>query len=81
MLPGVHAAAPRPPDVKQAVIDWWEPILADCYGATEGPNTYVRDRFAHYKALRTLDFVDELPRLATWNLAERKLQERYSEAH
>lgn len=32
----VHAAAPCPPDVKQAMIDWWGPILVEYYGATEG---------------------------------------------
>lgn len=32
----VHAAAPCPPDVKDAMIDWWGPILAEYYGATEG---------------------------------------------
>ncbi|MGB8206190.1 MAG: acyl-CoA synthetase [Mycobacterium sp.] len=32
----VHAAAPCPPDVKDAMITWWGPILAEYYGATEG---------------------------------------------
>lgn len=32
----VHAAAPCPPDVKDAMINWWGPILAEYYGATEG---------------------------------------------
>jgi fatty-acyl-CoA synthase len=32
----IHAAAPCPPDVKQAMIDWWGPILVEYYGATEG---------------------------------------------
>ncbi|GAB3075067.1 acyl-CoA synthetase [Nocardioides zeae] len=31
----VHAAAPCPPEVKQAMIDWWGPILLEYYGATE----------------------------------------------
>ncbi|GAA1483168.1 acyl-CoA synthetase [Gordonia sinesedis] len=31
----IHAAAPCPPDVKQAMIDWWGPILVEYYGATE----------------------------------------------
>lgn len=39
--------------------------------------TYVRDRIAHYKAPRTVDFVDELPRLATGKLAKRKLIDKY----
>jgi long-chain acyl-CoA synthetase len=32
----VHAAAPCPPDAKDAMIDWWGPILVEYYGATEG---------------------------------------------
>jgi long-chain acyl-CoA synthetase len=34
---------------------------------------YVRDRIAHYKAPRSVDFVNELPRLATGKLAKRLL--------
>jgi fatty-acyl-CoA synthase len=41
---------------------------------------YVRDRIAHYKAPRSVDFVDELPRLATGKLAKRLLIDRYLEA-
>lgn len=33
-----HAAAPCPPDVKQAMIDWWGPVIVELYGGTEtGP--------------------------------------------
>ncbi len=32
----VHAGAPCPPDVKDAMIDWWGPILVEYYGSTEG---------------------------------------------
>ncbi|MEU7812808.1 acyl-CoA synthetase [Pseudonocardia sp. NPDC049154] len=32
----VHAAAPCPVDVKQAMIDWWGPILVEYYAGTEG---------------------------------------------
>jgi fatty-acyl-CoA synthase len=32
----IHAAAPCPPDVKQAMIDWWGPILVEYYASTEG---------------------------------------------
>ncbi|MER7411444.1 acyl-CoA synthetase [Streptomyces cacaoi] len=32
----VHAAAPCPPDVKQAMIDWWGPVLVEYYSSTEG---------------------------------------------
>lgn len=31
----IHAAAPCPPDVKQAMIDWWGPIIHEYYAATE----------------------------------------------
>jgi long-chain acyl-CoA synthetase len=37
----VHAAAPCPPDVKDAMIDWWGPLLVEYYGATEGHGTTV----------------------------------------
>lgn len=31
----VHAAAPCPPEVKRAMIDWWGPILVEYYSSTE----------------------------------------------
>jgi long-chain acyl-CoA synthetase len=37
----VHAAAPCPPDVKDAMIKWWGPILVEYYGATEGHGVTV----------------------------------------
>ncbi|MGW0036997.1 acyl-CoA synthetase [Gordonia sp. NPDC003376] len=37
----VHAAAPCPPDVKQAMIDWWGPILVEYYSATEQHGTTI----------------------------------------
>lgn len=30
-----HAAAPCPPDIKRAMIDWWGPIIVEYYGGTE----------------------------------------------
>jgi long-chain acyl-CoA synthetase len=39
---------------------------------------YVRGRIAHYKAPRSIDFVDELPRTPTGKLVKRKLVERYT---
>jgi long-chain acyl-CoA synthetase len=36
MRVAIHAAAPCPPEVKQAMIDWWGPILYEYYGSTEG---------------------------------------------
>lgn len=32
----IHAAAPCPVQVKEAMIDWWGPIILEYYGATEG---------------------------------------------
>ncbi len=32
----IHAAAPCPVQVKEAMIDWWGPIIYEYYGATEG---------------------------------------------
>lgn len=36
----VHAGGPCAPDAKQAMLDWWGPIIAEYYGGTEtGPLT------------------------------------------
>jgi long-chain acyl-CoA synthetase len=32
----VHGAAPCPPEVKRAVLDWWGPIVHEYYGSSEG---------------------------------------------
>ncbi|QDW37954.1 AMP-binding protein [Bradyrhizobium sp. KBS0727] len=38
----VHAAAPCPPDVKQAMMNWWGPVIHEYYGSTEsGAVTYA----------------------------------------
>jgi long-chain acyl-CoA synthetase len=42
--------------------------------------TYVRERLAHFKTPRSVDFVDELPRSATGKLVKRTLKARYVEA-
>jgi long-chain acyl-CoA synthetase len=31
----MHAAAPCPPDVKRAMIEWWGPVIYEFYGSTE----------------------------------------------
>jgi long-chain acyl-CoA synthetase len=31
----VHAAAPCPPQIKRAMIEWWGPVINEYYGATE----------------------------------------------
>lgn len=39
----VHAAAPCPPHIKQAMIDWWGPIIDEYYGSSEGAGiTFIR---------------------------------------
>jgi len=43
----VHAAAPCPPDVKQAIINWWGPVVHEYYGSTEsGAVTYATPKDA-----------------------------------
>jgi long-chain acyl-CoA synthetase len=37
----IHGAAPCPVHVKQAIIDWWGPVLVEYYAATEGVGTFV----------------------------------------
>jgi long-chain acyl-CoA synthetase len=31
----IHGAAPCPPEIKQAMIAWWGPIISEYYGSTE----------------------------------------------
>ena len=38
---------------------------------------YARERIAHYKCPRSVDFVDELPRLPTGKLYKRILKDKY----
>jgi fatty-acyl-CoA synthase len=59
-------------------------VVQPAPGVTPGPElaaellTYVRDRIAHYKAPRSVDFVSELPRTPTGKLVKRRLKERYA---
>jgi long-chain acyl-CoA synthetase len=52
-------------------------------GIDPGPETeralieYVRERIAHYKAPRSVDFVSELPRLENGKIYKRLLRDRY----
>jgi fatty-acyl-CoA synthase len=41
---------------------------------------YLRDRIAHYKVPRAIDFIDEMPRLPTGKLYKRVLRDRYADA-
>jgi len=43
--------------------------------------SFARARIAHFKAPRTVDFVDELPRLPTGKLYKRLLRDRYWAGH
>jgi long-chain acyl-CoA synthetase len=46
----VHAAAPCPPDVKQAMMKWWGPVIHEYYGSTEsGAVTYAAPEDAQRK--------------------------------
>ncbi len=38
----VHAAAPCPVPVKEAMIEWWGPVLMEYYAGTEGGGTVIR---------------------------------------
>ena len=38
----VHAAAPCPIPVKEAMIEWWGPALVEYYAGTEGGGTLIR---------------------------------------
>ena len=41
---------------------------------------FCRERIAHFKCPRSIDFADELPRLPTGKLLKRKLRDQYREA-
>ncbi|MBL7499354.1 acyl-CoA synthetase [Frankia sp. CNm7] len=58
-------------------------VVEPAPGVEPGPDVadeliaFVRDRIAHYKAPRGVDFVDELPRTPTGKLRKGVLRERY----
>ncbi|MBM3692696.1 MAG: acyl-CoA synthetase [Actinobacteria bacterium] len=37
----VHAAAPCPPEIKRAMLEWWGPVIDEYYAASEGGGTIV----------------------------------------
>jgi len=51
MVHAVHGAAPCPVHVKQAMIDWWGPVLEEYYSGTEGiGSTAITSReWLHHK--------------------------------
>jgi long-chain acyl-CoA synthetase len=65
----VHGAAPCPPAVKRAMIDWWGPIIYEYYGSTEtgGPVAYCNSQewlehegtVGHALGISTLKILDE----------------------
>lgn len=61
-------------------------IVQPPHGVEAGPALeqelieYVRDRIAHYKAPKSVDFLDELPRTPTGKLLKRTLRRRYETA-
>ncbi|MET9088362.1 acyl-CoA synthetase [Streptomyces sp. NPDC004237] len=61
-------------------------VVTPADGAAAGPDleqrliAFVRDRIAHYKAPRTVDFVDQLPRTPTGKLLKSRLRDRYLRA-
>ncbi|KQT89389.1 acyl-CoA synthetase [Marmoricola sp. Leaf446] len=58
-------------------------VVRPAEDATPGPDLeaeligYVRERIAHLKAPRSVDFVDSLPRTPTGKLVKRRVRERY----
>lgn len=39
----IHAAAPCPPEVKRAMIEWWGPVIYEYYAATESNGLTIID--------------------------------------
>jgi fatty-acyl-CoA synthase len=62
--------------------EWGEAVLAVVVPAGDVPAheliAYARERLAHFKCPRRVEFVDTLPRNATGKLLERVLRERYT---
>ena len=60
-------------------------VVVPAADTTAGPElereliAHCRGRIAHYKCPRSVDFVDELPRLPTGKLLKRKLRDRYED--
>ncbi|MQA83923.1 MAG: AMP-binding protein [Streptosporangiales bacterium] len=41
MRAAIHSAAPCPPAVKRAMLEWWGPVVTEYYAATEGGGTSI----------------------------------------
>jgi fatty-acyl-CoA synthase len=67
------------PEMGEAV----KAVVQPAPGVTPGPELaaelieFVRERIAHYKAPRSVDFDDELPRTPAGKLLKRRLKDRY----
>ncbi len=70
-------------DLGEAVVAVVQPV-ADIEPAPDLEReliAFCRDHIAHFKCPRTVDFVDELPRLPTGKLYKRVLRDRYWAGH
>jgi long-chain acyl-CoA synthetase len=62
-------------------------VVQPAAGVEPGPElereliAFCREHLAHFKAPRSIDFVDELPRLPTGKLYKRLLRDRYWQGH
>lgn len=63
-------------EVVRAVVQPTRGVTADA-ALGEEIIAFVRERIAHYKAPRVVDFVEELPRTETGKLVKRTLRDRY----
>ena len=64
----------------KAVVQLADPAAASPELAAE-LISYCRDRMAHFKCPRTIDFVAELPRTETGKLLKRLLRDQYWADH
>jgi fatty-acyl-CoA synthase len=67
---------PEMGEAVKAVVQPSEGVLADDALATE-LLAYAREHLAHYKCPKSVDFMDELPRLPTGKLYKRLIKDRY----
>jgi len=76
----------RHPDVADVAVigvgdpQWGESVVAVVVGSADPDEliAFARERIAHFKAPRRVEFTDELPRNATGKLLKRVLRERYA---
>jgi acyl-CoA synthetase (AMP-forming)/AMP-acid ligase II len=68
------------PDMGEAVkaVVQLDPAFDASDALAEELIAFCRERIAHFKCPRSVDFVDQLPRLPTGKLLKRKLRDRYA---